>query len=182
MGQTIHINCQKSRIGENNLFPALGSRVTVKACLHILQKHFLHIRQLFKKAGCYPGSLAACAGSILAHIEKCSLNLLLHTVKQVVQQISGVMLWKNRRAGINVKISRENNGSHLFHNINNRRTDRKVSSTLCQKQLFLAVIGSQTGYCILYGCLLITHNCSPYFTKADMLPPIFYIVCRILPA
>ena len=109
MGQTVHIDCQKSRIGKNNLFPALSRRITIKTSLHILQKHFLHIRKLLEKPGSHLCSLSAGADPIFPHIQKCSLNLLLHTVKQIIQQISGIMLRKNCCPRINVKISWKNN-------------------------------------------------------------------------
>ena len=60
--QTIHINCQKSRIGENNLLFTLRSRVTIKASLHIFQQHLLHFRKLLKKS--VVASLFAVSGLI----------------------------------------------------------------------------------------------------------------------
>ena len=173
--QTIHINCQKSRIGENNLLFTLRSRVTIKTSLHIFQQHLLHFRKLLKKSGGYLCCLAACTGHIIANIQKSRLNLRLHTVKQVIEQISGIMFRKNSCSRINIEISRKNNWSHFFHNINNRCTDWKMSSALCQKQLFLTVIGSQTLYCILYGCLFVTHNWSPRILLSFHIITLFFL-------
>ena len=65
--------------------------------------------KLLKKSGGYLCCLATCTGHILANIQKSRLDLCLHTVKQVIEQISGIMFRKNSCSRINIEISRKNN-------------------------------------------------------------------------
>ena len=111
MRQTIYIDCKQTWIRRNDFFLTLGRRVTVEACLHILQKTLLHIRKLLKES--CTDTVCLFLRSILLkfriRIQKCDLDLSLEHVIKVIQAISCKMLREDLRCRIIPEVSWKNN-------------------------------------------------------------------------
>ena len=144
MCQTVYIDCKQSRIGKNNLFLALGCRVTVKAGLHICQKQSLDLRKLLKKSTCGSVCMSCCLFRFLTVIKKCDLNLVFQSVINIVQSVSHIILRKYSGTGIRTEISRKYNGFQISYYINDHRTVRQTSAALRHKKFFGSVILSKS--------------------------------------
>ena len=157
MGHPIDINGVKARIAENDLLPALGGGVALKACLHILQQSLLQGGQLFKKGGAYfirPRLSVQLTALLAALIQQGGGQQRAQVVVQTVQPVTGIMFAKITQTAAGSIVAGEDNFFQIPQDIDHRLAVRQFHALLQREQLVALIVFVQALYRLLDGLVL----------------------------